>query len=314
MSVMTRPRISGNPRVLQNAGQPSSGTSGTLAGAAQPGALLWDTTNSVLYWNEGTLASPYWSPVGYDQENLLAYRTDFRAQNGKAVADNAAEAILPDSGFRVFGQGIEEADSGLVVAISEGGAVATLTSTNQASHLAAIGLEAGVWQPDTHGVLVIDAEFAVLADLDTKTVGIGFIGTAADALDPPVTCATTTLTLVQDDVALAIMDAALTDAVGIMLAHNKSDEAASLATTDTGVDTGEDIEAAGTYQRMRVEMVPDGAGAVVMNVFKDKVLIGTIADALDEDEECSPVLYIGSGTTSTEALGIKRIAAWAQRA
>lgn len=301
------------PRIHAGSAPPLSGTSGTFAGGTGTGALYTDQTNNIVYVNEGTKASPYWTPVAFDQDGLLAYHSDFRSQLGKALADTAASAIIADgTGLRVFGQGIEvNGDSGLTVAVGEGGSVATLASTNEASHVAAIGAPAGVWQPDTHGrLLVIDAEFAVSTDLDTKSVFMGFVGTAADALDPAATGDTTTITLVQDDVAGVLFDASLTDATGLFLAHNKSNAAASIETDATGVDTDTDIEAAGTYQRIRVELQRTTT-VVKMVVFKDKVQIGSIADALDEDEECSPVLYIESGTTSAEALLIRRFSAWA---
>lgn len=47
-----------------NAGAPTSGGSGTLAGYAGPGDLLEDTTNKNLYINTGTLASPTWTLIG----------------------------------------------------------------------------------------------------------------------------------------------------------------------------------------------------------------------------------------------------------
>ncbi|MCH8278127.1 MAG: hypothetical protein IIC12_04255 [Proteobacteria bacterium] len=119
--------------------------------------------------------------------------------------------------------------------------------------------------------------------------------------------------LVQDDLALLFMDDDLTDAAGLFLAHNKSDAAATIATSATGVDTGTDIAAVGTFGRYRVELQRTTT-VVKMVAFKDKVQIGSIADALDEDEECSPVLYIGSGTTSTEAIDVRRFATWAVRA
>ena len=50
-----------------NAGAPTSGTSGTLAGYAQPGDLLVDTTNHVLYMNTNTQASPTWTQIGVNQ-------------------------------------------------------------------------------------------------------------------------------------------------------------------------------------------------------------------------------------------------------
>ncbi|MDE2426235.1 MAG: hypothetical protein KGO96_10065 [Elusimicrobia bacterium] len=49
--------------VWPNAGAPTSGTSGTFAGVAQPGDLLSDMTNKVLYQNTNTQASPTWTQV-----------------------------------------------------------------------------------------------------------------------------------------------------------------------------------------------------------------------------------------------------------
>lgn len=45
----------------RNAGAP---TGATLAGVAEKGALLVDTTNAKLYINTGTKASPTWTVVG----------------------------------------------------------------------------------------------------------------------------------------------------------------------------------------------------------------------------------------------------------
>ena len=51
-------------RTYQNAGAPTSGVGGTLAGIALPGELLSDTTNKILYINTNTQASPTWTKVG----------------------------------------------------------------------------------------------------------------------------------------------------------------------------------------------------------------------------------------------------------
>lgn len=47
--------------ILTNAGAPTSGTSGTFVNKAGPGCLLLDTTNTNLYMNTNTLASPTWT-------------------------------------------------------------------------------------------------------------------------------------------------------------------------------------------------------------------------------------------------------------
>lgn len=49
-------------RTYKNAGAPSNGT--TLANVADPGDLLIDTTNKILYINTNTKASPTWTKVG----------------------------------------------------------------------------------------------------------------------------------------------------------------------------------------------------------------------------------------------------------
>src|SRR5688500_11952838 len=100
-------RIAGSRlRPWNFAGAPSSGTSGTLVNQAEAGALLVDTTNGVMFINEGTRTSPYWTPCGFNQLPLWGVFTDFRSQTGIAVADTAAEAIVADSGLRIFGQGL----------------------------------------------------------------------------------------------------------------------------------------------------------------------------------------------------------------
>lgn len=302
-------------RTFRNDGPPLSGTTqGTLAGAAPPGSLLRDVTSNVLYQNEGTLASPYWTPVAYDQRGLMGYFADFRDEVGKALADTAASVVLAGSGIRVFGQGVEvNGDSGLTVAqVAEVGPVATVQATNQAEHLTALsfGDTTAMWQPDTHGPLIIDIECAQLTDLADRAFFVGFLGAVADALDPCVTGSGTTITLVQDDLAGVVMDSGLTDAAGLMLVHNKSNAAASIDTvTDTEVDLAVDVPAAGTYARYRVQIAADGD----MTIFKDKVEVGFQAIALDIDEECQPVAYVEAQTTTAKAMTVKTLAMYATR-
>jgi len=50
--------------IIPNAGAPVNGTSGTGAGWAGPGCLLVDYTNTKLYINTNTMASPTWTVTG----------------------------------------------------------------------------------------------------------------------------------------------------------------------------------------------------------------------------------------------------------
>ena len=295
-----------------NAGAPVSGTSGTGAGTfAAPNVILLDTVGKNTYVNEGTLASPYWTPVNFQQPNLLAYVTDFRDGAGKAIADTDATATIPGSGVRVHGQGVAETDSGLTVAHGEGGPVASLLTTDEVAHLLAlsVGGTTPPYQPDTHKTLVVEALLAMDAALTDRAMFLGFLGTVADALDPAATGATVTITLVQDDLAGLFFDSGLTDADRLFAPHNKSDEAATIATTATGVDTGADMPAAGTYTRLRVEITADGT----LVAFKDKVQIARIEATLDVDEECAPCLYVEANAAAVTTMLVKRFATWATR-
>jgi hypothetical protein len=297
-------------RDFEYEGAPSSGTSGALAGYVEPGGLLYDSLNGVLFVNEGTLLSPYYTPVSFDQRPLFGVWTDFRDNIGKAHANTDAAAFVGGSGLRIFGQGVAETDSGVVVqAAGEGGKAGRLTTTDESAHTLAIGMDAGVMQPDQHQLLVIDARLTMVTALTDRALFCGFAGLAADALDPVVTGSTTTLTLVQDDLAGLFMDSGLTAASRLFAPHNKSDEAASIATTATGVDTGQNLAAAGTYARLRVEIDVTGK----MRCFYNKVELTAIAASLDADEECSPVLYIGSNAAAVKAMDVMHFGAWAYR-
>ena len=262
--------------------------------------------------NEGSLASPYWTPTDYDQSGLKGVHTDFRdVGDVAAVAGSDAEVIL-ESGLRVFGDGIAENDSGLTVAAeAEEGNLASILTTNETAHVLALSMgdTTMLFQPDTHETLVIDVEFTNNTAITARAVFLGFCGALADALVEPVTGATTTITLVADDVAGALMDSGLTDGDGIFLPHNKSNEAASIATSATGVDVSSTMPAAGTFTRWRVEITSAG----VMNFFVNKVLTGSITAALDVDEEVNPVFYVAANAAAIKQVDIRRIAMWANR-
>lgn len=61
MWAMLRALVNNNVPILTFSGAPTSGTSGTFAGQAGPGAILIDYLNGNQYANTGTLLSPTWS-------------------------------------------------------------------------------------------------------------------------------------------------------------------------------------------------------------------------------------------------------------
>lgn len=303
-----RPEQTG--QVLQHAGAPSSGPQGTFVNLIPARGLLLDTQNGVLFINEGSSESPYYTPAGFDQRPLWGVWTDFRDDAGAALASTAAEVVIPGSGLRIFADGLAETDSGFVVQTAgEGGKNGRITTNAASAKGVAIGLDAGVMQPDQHQLLVIDAKITNVSAITLRRFFFGFLGTAADGLVSPVTGSTTTITLVQDDLAGLFFDVGLTAASRLFAPHNKSDEAASLATTATGVDTGVNIAAAGTFQRLRVEI--DAAG--VMRCFIDKVQVARIAASLDVDEEVSPALALFSTSSAVKSMDVAHFATWAYR-
>lgn len=300
-------------------GSPVSGTSAYATGVGQVdnGGLALDNTSGNLYVNEGTLASPYWTPASYDQPGLFSAYLRNSVGAGVPLAGTDAEAYV-GNGVRVFGQGLEVADdAGFIGGTGvEGAEFNVMHVTNEVSHLTALGTQAGIYQPDTHGTLAVDVTFCDNADILTSSVFCGFIGTAASALDPVVTGATTVATFAIDDLAGLYSDSSMTDANGTYGVAEKSNEAG----TQVGCTSIVDRAAAGTYQRWRVEVTTDGTAIC----FANKAQIGVISGpngtanehsatetALDADEEVSPVFYIENATTTTRTANIKQFSTWA---
>jgi hypothetical protein len=306
------------------AGPVKSGTQtigGTLAGVAETDTVLYDKTTKSFFVNEGTAASPYWSPIaiGANMTGVIDNMTSVGLDS--AIADTTA-AKYTGAGTRVFGQGIEQADSGLIPGTAvEGDTVAQLVATNEASHVAALGSPAGIFQPDTHGTCVVDIEWAQNTAITLRTAFVGFIGTAADALDPAVTSATTTATFQQDDLVGVLFDVGLTDGDRWFTVSEKGNAAGTQDLSATG-DTSVDVPAAATYQRVRVEVRADGTAYV----WFDKTLFGTViagasgagahasAISFDVDEEFSPVAYLESTSAATKTADVKRFSYWGTRA
>ena len=296
-------------RSWQNAGAPTSGTSGTLAGIIAAGALLWDTDNGVQYVNEGSILSPYYTPVGYDQAALFGVHSDWRDRVGMPVADTSGEIFLVGSGVRITGQGSTEVDSGFVIQIAgEGGTLARMTTTDEVAHTVAIGMATDVMQPDQHQLMVVDVEFTNISAITARAMFGGFIGVADKALDPVVTGATTVATLVADDLAGLWFDTGLDDGDRIFGVSNKANDD---ATQDLAVEgnTSVNVAAAATFQRWRVEI--NAAGDMLG--FLDKIQVYALAGALGVAQEISPVFYLEAQATAVKSADVRRFATWAYR-
>ncbi len=300
---------------LVGTGSPKSGTSGTFAGDAPIGSIYVDSASDVAFVNEGTSAAPYWTPVSFHQRGLLSWYTDFRDGLGVAVTDTATSTTLAGSGIRIHGKGIDSDLGGLVVdfAATDGkGAVGVLSTDDIDTAVSVISVGTGtvpVFQPDQNGTIVVDASFTNVTNLTAKAGFLGFSGLGTALLPPLMTYATTVITNVAVDIAGLTWSSELTDNDEWFKAN--FDVGAGGTLTTTNVDTGVAVAAAGTYQRLRVEIDADG----VVRYFIDKTLVGTTAAAAaDVDEEFNLQLYIESSTTSAASIEVRHFATWGMKA
>jgi hypothetical protein len=313
---------------LSGTGGPASGpssVSGTGANRVGVGAVYVNETNGVSYVNEGTTASPYWTPVSFTQPGILGIYEDFRgmpadlATGGMLAITDTGTVNSLNSGVRVGGLGLAETDSGIAPATNvEGSHVARITATNEDAKGIFLSSPSTVamYQPDTHSPLAVDVEFTAVTAITVRTLFVGFIGVLADNAAPPITGATTTATFSPDDIAGIFQSTNFTDGDGLMLVSEKS----NLAGTQVGLAAAADLDAAATYQRLRVEVQADGT----TTAFKNKAYIGKCLGAvsagvhgsgvaLDADEELIPCVFFGSQDANTKSWDVKRFAYWGTR-
>ncbi len=313
------------PEIVSGNGFPSSGPTGTTVYngvGATAGSLYLDEDSGVQFSNEGTAASPYWTPISMQQANIVGIRTDFAGGVGRlgtATTASSQDANLP--GLRYFGAGIEENDAtNTVQAITYpvGGPLLTMITENQADKVTALGYghTTALWVPATNGVMVIDASFTAITDILTRSIFLGFTGESAEAMAPAVAGATVTMTFNAtgtqgDNVHGMFMDSRLTAASSIFLPSVKANAVASVSTTVAALTTASVVEAAATYQRWRLEI--DASGNI--RAFKDKVQVHYVAAGASTSVALSPA-FAQSNTTTTAALslGVRRFGTWARRA
>ncbi len=309
--------------LIRGAGFPSSGSAGTGAQAATrdqycgPGSIYIDTTRMTEWINEGSAASTYWTPTSPDQPGLVSISAkDFKGSDDKAVANGDTSAVLSPSGWTVLGDGVHENDSGAVVQVTEiGGRTPIRLSSSAAASgdLAALGFvivaAAGPYQPDENDIGILDCVLTNVSAITARILGLGFIGLAPVGFTDPVTGSGTTSTLTLDDMAVMYAASTASDADRFIVAHSKSDDNSSQDYSSlTDLNTGVDMAAAATKQRLRIEIGPvDSTGAIVpMRAFIDKVLVATVANAVDESEELNPVIWISPTTTTIAIVDISR--------
>ena len=319
-------QTTGGARFCSGNGNPKSGTAGStidgLNDGAPKGSIYINDDTGAAFFNEGTGASQYWTPVSIDQHGLTGVMTDFgncTGRLGTATTTSSLDASLPS--LKYFGKFIDENDANTAMTVSYplDGPLLTLGTENQDGGFSAlsIGATTALWKPNVQGTMVIDVNFTGITDILTRSIFCGFSGTAAAAMTEPVTGSTTTLTFSAtgtegDNVHGLVMDSQLTSASTFFLATNAADAAATQTTTSAALTVAGTMPAAATYVRLRVEI--DTTGAI--RAFVNKVLVKTLA-AASATVGTALMPVFGQGNTTTTAslqLGVRHFHAWGTRA
>lgn len=306
---------------LTQIGVPLSGTSGDHAGTAPQYALCLDTQNNVLYVNEGTATSPYWSPTNIHDIGLRGVSAQLKGGDGEhqRAIDNTSAATIVGHHVRVFGDGISEADSGIV---ADGGAAtqtSNLTTTNADAHVIALSLgpNGTTLLPSTNGPLVIDIEFTNDV-LTNRSIFLGFQDLSIDALVEPCTGATTIITfnpisVTCDNICGMFLDTGLSVTDKYFLVYNKDDASPNFETSvSVGGPTngvGQVAAADGTMQRLRMQV--DASGNIT--AFIDKAQVGTVVTAMNPAKPLVPVFCLGAIGSNPAVAKVKHFEVFASQ-
>ena len=216
------------------------------------------------------------------------------AADEQPVALTVAPPIILSGGWKLIGDGIADADSGLVTQAADNG-VGRLTTTNEANHAAF--LATGVaFRPDRAAPMTLEARVALPA-LTARRVFVGIGDEAAATIANVLTGSTATLTLTQSDLAGFFFDSVLTSG-NWHAAYNGGATAGPTASGDvvTGV-----APAAEGFQLLRLRVGPDGR--VIFRI-EDEV-VADIAGAVDPTVRFAFLIGVSATTTTVASLDVE---------
>lgn len=143
MFAMIRALVNNGVPLVTNSGAPVNGTSGTYAGQAGPGSILFDYTNGVVYQNAGTLLSPTWVVLGTSSGlQGTALSNNLVTKEVTGIVDNTATAI-----FTVTVPNAAEAvriEFDILGRLGAGGAVGADEGVSASKYIASVARVAGV--------------------------------------------------------------------------------------------------------------------------------------------------------------------------
>ncbi len=196
------------------------------------------------------------------------------------VAATAATRAFGDSGLRVIGQGIAEADSGITVGESDGlNGVGILTTTNEDAH--SCGVTTGKVF-DVGKMAPINIECRVqFPDLDTKAFYFGLTDVNDDTTileGNNLVASGTSLTLSASDLCGFLIDAEATDDEDWIMVYNGG--TTSGETTIANIDADNDA-VAGEYDILRLEVAINGTARWYINGVLKQTVTGAVSTSTD---------------------------------
>ena len=224
------------------------------------------------------------------------------------VAATAATRSFGDSGLRVIGQGIAEADSGITVGESDGlNGVGILTTTNEDAH--SCGVTTGKVF-DVGKMAPINIECRVqFPDLDTKAFYFGLTDVNDDTTileGNNLVASGTSLTLSASDLCGFLIDAEATDDEDWIMVYNGG--TTSGETTIANIDADNDA-VAGEYDILRLEVAINGTARWYIN----GVLKQTVTGAVSTSTDLAVIAMIEARSAAIEYAWIDYIAIEANR-
>ena len=196
------------------------------------------------------------------------------------VATTAATRAFGDSGLRVIGQGIAEADSGITDGASDGlNGVGILTTTNEDAH--SCGVTTGKVF-DVGKMAPINIECRVqFPDLDTKAFYFGLTDVNDDTTileGNNLVASGTSLTLSASDLCGFLIDAEATDDEDWIMVYNGG--TTSGETTIANIDADNDA-VAGEYDILRLEVAINGTARWYINGVLKQTVTGAVSTSTD---------------------------------
>ena len=224
------------------------------------------------------------------------------------VAATAATRSFGDSGLRVIGQGIAEADSGITVGESDGlNGVGILTTTNEDAH--SCGVTTGKVF-DVGKMAPINIECRVqFPDLDTKAFYFGLTDVNDDTTileGNNLVASGTSLTLSASDLCGFLIDAEATDDEDWIMVYNGG--TTSGETTIANIDADNDA-VAGEYDILRLEVAINGTARWYIN----GVLKQTVTGAVSTSTDLAVLAMVAARSAAIEYAWIDYIAIEANR-